>query len=307
MAPLAIELFAGKFGWGEAFAAEGWQVVGFDIEHLPHHGPVPPGCELVLQDVQTLHGSQLRNADAILASPPCQGYSARAMPWARLRDEMLIQHSTWEDEGGSPFERPLSNPPIDNTLFRATLRIHREACEAAGRYIPLLIENVKGAQRWIGSARWHYGSFYLWGDIPALMPMSKLFKTAGHANKRRISTNRDAAKNATTVGGTWFGVTHGKRVQSNAGNPVRGNNEFATAEAGRKVPGIKLSEVGFNVAAAQRYRQENGTKQEGSGAEWLDNGLCQKSSRSDSRKAASAQIAKIPEPLARHIARIFKP
>ncbi len=31
------------------------------------------------------------------------------------------------------------------------------------------------------------------------------------------------------------------------------------------------------------------------------------SSKSDSRKRASAQIAKIPEPLARHIARVFKP
>ena len=32
-----------------------------------------------------------------------------------------------------------------------------------------------------------------------------------------------------------------------------------------KVGGIKLSDVGFNVAAAQRYREEQGTKQNGSG------------------------------------------
>ena len=29
-----------------------------------------------------------------------------------------------------------------------------------------------GAQKWVGRARWHYGSFYLWGDVPALMPIS---------------------------------------------------------------------------------------------------------------------------------------
>ena len=30
--PLAIELFAGSFGWGEGLTAAGWRSVGFDIE-----------------------------------------------------------------------------------------------------------------------------------------------------------------------------------------------------------------------------------------------------------------------------------
>jgi len=25
---------------------------------------------------------------------------------------------------------------------------------------------------WVGRARWHHGSFFLWGDVPALMPMT---------------------------------------------------------------------------------------------------------------------------------------
>ena len=34
------------------------------------------------------------------------------------------------------------------------------------------MENVRGAQKWVGQAPWHYGSrYYLWGDVPALMPI----------------------------------------------------------------------------------------------------------------------------------------
>ena len=29
--PLLIDLFCGLFGWGEAFVAEGWRVIGYDI------------------------------------------------------------------------------------------------------------------------------------------------------------------------------------------------------------------------------------------------------------------------------------
>ena len=71
-----------------------------------------------------------------------------------------------------PWKRAKALPPPDNTLFDACFRIQREACEAAGRHIPLVVENVRGAQPWVGRARWNFGSFYLWGDVPALMPMT---------------------------------------------------------------------------------------------------------------------------------------
>ena len=71
---------------------------------------------------------------------------------------------------------------------------------------------------------------------------------------------------------------------------------------------------GFNVTAAQRYREEQ-TKV---GGDWFGTYAEQKAAgtispgrlhgkNSASRKAASAQIAKIPLPLAVHIARCFKP
>jgi hypothetical protein len=50
-----------------------------------------------------------------------------------------------------------------------------------------------------------------------------------------------------------------------------------------------------------------GVKQHGSGPIWFDTGIAAHGSKSSKRKAASAMIAKIPFPLAQHIARTFKP
>jgi len=153
MRPLAIDLFTGLHGWAEGLVAEGFDVVGFDIENMcAQFGQQrSPHVSLVIQDVLTLHGSQFRDASLIVASPPCQAYSYRAMPWKRAK----------------------ALPPPDNTLFEACFRIQREACEAAGWHIPLIVENVRGAERWVGRARWNFGPFCLWGDVPALMPPSQ--------------------------------------------------------------------------------------------------------------------------------------
>ena len=246
---------------GRRISLRRYQVHGYDIEKHDYGTGTYPG-ELILCDVRSIHGSQLKDAAVIVASPPCQEPSYRAMPWKRAKALNAI------------------GPPHNFIeLFNACFRIQREASEAAGRYIPLIVENVRGAERWVSSARWHFGSYYLWGDVPALMPPT--FK-------------------ACKVPGFRFD----------------GQGSFQSAAvAGIKSPGTKLHEVGFNVRNAQRFfREEAGIKQKNAGSQrWFgqykpgQQGMRNFSSKSDSRKAASAQIAKIPFPLAQHIARCFKP
>jgi hypothetical protein len=156
IAPLAIDLYCGLGGWTEGLLTEGYDVIGFDIERYVYGEHRYP-AQLVLQDVLTLHGSQFRGAALIVASPPCQAYSYRAMPWKRAK----------------------ALPPPDNTLFETCFRLQREASAAAGRHIPLIVENVRGAQKWVGKSRWNFGSFYLWGDVPALMPFGHHRKQEG--------------------------------------------------------------------------------------------------------------------------------
>lgn len=86
-APLAIDLFCGLGGWTEGLLAEGFDVIGFDIERHQYDDAKYP-AQLVLQDVLTLHGKQFKDAALIVASPPCQAYSYRAMPWKRA--ELLV-------------------------------------------------------------------------------------------------------------------------------------------------------------------------------------------------------------------------
>ena len=233
MSPLAIDLYCGLGGWAEGFLSEGYRVIGFDIERHDYGTGGYPGW-LVLQDVLTLHGSQFKDAAVIVASPPCQAYSYRAMPWKRAK----------------------ALPPPDNTLFDACFRIQREACEAAGHHIPLIVENVRGAQPWVGRAAWNFGSYYLWGDIPALMPI----RLSGQNNKIPAEINE---------------------AIRNGHSPARWKNP-AEHYFGTK---------GFTPNGERLGENQVGRKF------W---------STSLQRKAASAQIAKIPFPLAQHIARCFK-
>jgi hypothetical protein len=238
MTPLAIDLYCGLGGWAEGFLAEGYDVIGFDIERHDY-GTAGYPAQLVIQDVLTLHGRQFKDATIIVASPPCQEFSYMAMPWSRskqIQKALLGKGEFPEGYTGSKTKEQLT------ALFDACFQIQREACEATGHYIPLIVENVRGAQKWVGRSRGHYGSYHLWGDVPALMPAAYGFKGIPHKPT-----------------GHWT-------------NPI---------EKGIKQPGP-------------------------GGAAYFDRGASKFGSKSSSRKAASAMIAKIPFPLARHIARVYK-
>jgi hypothetical protein len=254
--PLAIDLFCGLGGWTEGLLTEDYDVIGFDIERHVYGAQRYP-AQLVLQDVLTIHGKQFKDAALIVASPPCQAYSYRAMPWKRAK----------------------ALPPPDNALFEACFRIQREAIEAAGHFIPLVVENVRGAQKWVGRSRWNYGSYHLWGDVPALMPMTKVLpKVPGFRFDGSGKSFQTASVEGTKVGGfSWS--DHGK-------------------------PDYKPQ--AFNGTAERRLR-DDGVKQGGSWFHDSRGTLRSHHSKSNARKAASAMIAKIPLVLSQHIAAYWKP
>ena len=175
MKPLAIDLFCGLGGWTDGLLAEGYNVVGFDIEKHDYGDGQWYPAQLVLQDVMTIHGRQFKDAALIVASPPCQEYSYMAMPWSRAKAIAA------EYRSGERDVKKLT------ALFDACFRIQREASEAAGHEIPMVVENVRGAIPWVGRSKWNFGSFHLWGDVPALMP------TAFNGG---VGRNDDGIKNA---------------------------------------------------------------------------------------------------------------
>ena len=201
-----------------------------------------------------------------------------------------VRWQRWERD--SPFGDRLESL---NALFDACFRIQREAseaateaygcarcgiyhpatkldgCEFAPRYIPMVVENVKGAQPWVGRAKAHYGSYYLWGDV------------------------EDVGGRIVRSGPLEFGMAS---VSAKGHVKVDGFN-FHQHEKG-------MAGGSFQSAAVA----VSGVKQPGhSGRAWLADPdvAAHFPSNSPRRKAASAMIARIPFPLSLHIAECFWP
>ena len=244
--PVCIDLYCGLGGWAEGFLAEGYDVIGYDIEKHDYGTGGYPG-ELRIKDVLDITAEEIRelNPRVIVASPPCQEPSYRAMPWSRAK--------------------ALNCKPPTNflCLFYACFKLAQDVGA------PVIVENVRGAVPWVGPEAWNFGAYYLWGDVPALMP---------------ITAKRGVMK---------AGVTHRSNGATNFhGYKTQGQNWNRFKESGEVSPEF-------------RY-QGDGIKQ---GGDWFNDSEPSISrlygSKSTKRKAASAMIAKIPFPLASHIARCF--
>lgn len=151
MKPFAVDLFCGHGGWTIGFLEAGFRVTGYDIHRFKDY----PG-RFVEADVRDLRGSELGDPVAIVASPPCNGFSVGrfANPQRRHTDSKY-----------DPWKRP---NPADLELVLHTLRVIREA---APRY--WVVENVRGALGWfepmMGPPRFSNKPWYLWGTFPGFL------------------------------------------------------------------------------------------------------------------------------------------
>jgi hypothetical protein len=136
--PLMLDLCCGLGGWSKGFIKEGWRCVGVDLFDF---GAKYPG-EFIQYDLLAWEGWRVLAPVVIMSSTPCEEFSRHDMPWTRRR-----------------------NPPSpDLRLWKRSQYI------AAVLGVPIVMENVRGAQIWVGKAKMNCGKFYLWGDVPAIIP-----------------------------------------------------------------------------------------------------------------------------------------
>lgn len=247
---------------------------------------------MVVRDVRSLTGAEMVAEygvpEVIVASPPCQEFSYMAMPWTKAKEK----------------EEKIQSDPLEQKrltdLFNQCFRIQREVSEAAGHYVPIIIENVKGAQKWVGKARWNFGSFYLWGDVPALMPIpGKKVLKPGVTHRSDGSTNFHQWEHRKGAGSLDPGS------ENRWDKMVRGE--------GHKTSGMNWSD---QTKRGQDFTRIAGTKSEGrkkvdEGHDYPERTFGWKAPHTNSRslkcKEASALIAKIPPRLAEWVAKCFKP
>lgn len=201
-----------------------------------------------------------------------------------------------------------------NELFNQCFRIQREVSAAAGHYVPMIVENVRGAQRWVGKAKWNFGSFYLWGDVPALMPIPQKTRLKTHSGEQwnierknftgPLGWNCDALKHE----GNKMGSSPGK-IWRDRPPSVAAHRELTRSE-GRKTAGMNWSDrsiKGQDFTRIAGQQAEGGVEGNNNFKDFHDSPIAALGSKSKARKEASAMIAKIPPTLASWIAKTYKP
>jgi hypothetical protein len=153
-AMVALDLCCGKGGWAAGLIEAGWIVYGVDLADF---SKVYPG-NFVQANLLTWEGwREIPGIRLVVASSPCEEFSRWDMPWTRKR-----------------------NPPAPSLAL-----VERCRFIAAELGVPIVTENVRGAQRWLGKSRANCGPFHLWDDVPALIPYFGGRKKESYGSARR--------------------------------------------------------------------------------------------------------------------------
>lgn len=191
-----LDLFCGRLGWSKAFLARGWECVGVDLVEPPE---IPQGFRFAKANVLNIRIGELwgkpfftyvinaqlgelfaQDFDFICASSPCEQFSVHCMKFLKKKDH--------------PY------PELGIKLFNHT----RALCEGSG--VPYIMENVRCAEQFVGTAVAHANAFYLWGNaVPIILPrgfrkmgnQGGWWKGDGSFRERAPKVRRPAAESAT--------------------------------------------------------------------------------------------------------------
>jgi hypothetical protein len=156
----------------------------------------------------------------------------------------------------------------------------------------MIQENVRGAQKYVGRAQWHYVSYYLWGDVPALMPvpMTRRMKSAISCAPMRFADR--VANTPEEAHALHYRLPDGSKT---SGLVQKRNGHGHTRHLTNQAEHDAVKGVGIGSSSWQKKEDRH------------PNDPRNFYSKSNARKAASARIAKIPFALAQYIAATYKP
>ena len=259
---MALDLYCGIWegGWANGLVKAGWDVIGVDIEDqggYAGHKIVADVLEIA-KDVEKWFPAL--KFDLVVASPPCQEFSVSSQPFKRSREKFNLQ-----------------NPP-DRRLWDAAVKIAKDL------KAPLILENVRGAEKFMGKRTWNYGSYYFWGEMPALIPIPFL-KENGIMSHRKGFQRSKPGSGSDPTGGYKCLPLDGKVFLGNVQSRWGDRKDDEIKKISKERSGLQRTK---NIFVGECDRIDG-----------VKDGL--------SRKKWAAQAAMIPEELSEWIGKVFYP